>query len=272
MTASPALPGAHGPTGASHVYFDFFGTLVDYDPSVLPETRNAPHEFAVRAGAAISAEGASSLWQRAWTELDEAAESSGRECSMHEIAGRYAGLLAAETTTRDSVGGTGGSPHETQPAHPAHEIDRLVTDYLDAWTSGIRLADSARECLRDLERDHTLAVVSNTHHAPLVPQMLSRFGIAEFFSDVFTSIELGWRKPRPEVFAAVLGAHGASASTAVFVGDNWQADVAGPTAAGMRALYVGKAAPGRVPVTLAEVPALVRGGSSSAPVPAQRGD
>lgn len=227
----------------SHVYFDFFGTLVDYDPSVLPDAANAPHDFALRAGVDISSTQASEWWQQAWTELDTEADRTGRECSMLEIAARYAELLT------DGTGAVDVSDADLQ---------RLVTEYLDAWTAGIRLAAFATECLEDLARDHSLSVVSNTHDADLVPRMLRRFGIEQYFSQVFTSVDLGWRKPHPEIFATVLRHHGIPAGQAAFVGDNWAADVEGAIAAGMAALYVGAPSPGRLPSTLAEIPGLVR--------------
>jgi len=72
----------------THVFFDFFGTLVDYDSSVHP-TPNAPWEFARRAGSKIS-EGASNVcWQRAWDDLNADADRTGREFSMHQVARRY---------------------------------------------------------------------------------------------------------------------------------------------------------------------------------------
>lgn len=235
----------------THVYFDFFGTLVDYDPSVLPTERNAPHEYAVRAGFRVEMAEANALWQSAWAELDDEAHRVGRECTMLQIAGRYAELLA-EAEADEGAGAVRAS--EPGPG----ELERLVAEYLDAWTSGIRIADSAIECLADLARDHTLAVVSNTHDSALVPRMLRRFGLDGFFTDVFTSVDLGWRKPHPEIFRSVLDSHGVAADRAAFVGDNWVADVEGPRAFGMRTYYVGAPEPGRDPVTLAELPALVR--------------
>lgn len=232
----------------THVYFDFFGTLVDYDPSVLPAERNAPHEFAVRAGFRAGETEANLLWQSAWAELDDEAHRVGRECTMLQIAGRYAELLAEA----DDGVARGSEPDQG-------DLERLVAEYLDAWTSGIRIADSASECLTDLARDHTLAVVSNTHDSALVPRMLRRFGLAGFFADVFTSVDLGWRKPHPEIFRSVLDSHSVAADRAAFVGDNWVADIEGPRAFGMRTFYVGDPEPGRDPVTLAELPALVRG-------------
>lgn len=227
----------------THVYFDFFGTLVDYDPSVLPSAGNAPFDFAKRHGCAVTPSEASAAWQRAWTEVDGAAAESGRECSMLDIAARYAELLGGRCTTL---------------APTSEALERLVAEYLDVWTAGIRLADGAVDCLVDLGRDHTLAVVSNTHDAALVPRMLQRFGIAGHFSEVFTSIALGWRKPHPEIFRAVLAHDGIAAGSAAFVGDNWSADVEGPRAIGMRAFYVGASAAERQPVSLTDLPALIR--------------
>lgn len=224
---------------ASHIYFDFFGTLVDYSPSVHPETANAPLAFAARAGLSLDAVSADALWQRAWTELDSEANVSGRECSMLEIAARFSELIGA-------------------PDSASAELSRLVTDYLAAWTANHRLAESVRSCLEDLASDHVLSVVSNTHDAGLVPAQLARFGIDHFFADVFTSIDIGWRKPRREIFDAVLAKHDVSAADAVFVGDNWEADVVGPAAVGMRSFYVGTRGPGRVPVALGELPQRVR--------------
>lgn len=223
----------------SHVYFDFFGTLVDYDPSVHPASFNAPYEFAQRAGLSVTPEEASARWQNAWDELDGRAQRTRRECSMHEIATRYWELIGSPTT------GEG-------------EISRLVDEYLAAWTSGIRLAQHATDCLKDLATDRYLAIVSNTHHPPLVPALVQQFGLGVYISDIVTSIELGWRKPDPRMFEYVLERDGIVARDAVFVGDRWEADVVGPTQAGMTAFYVGAPSQGRIPVTLAELPRLIR--------------
>lgn len=224
----------------SHVYFDFFGTLVDYDPAVHPAGVNAPHRAAHRAGTDVSPERASTLWEAAWTELDERAHRTGRECSMRDIAARFHELIGAPNT-------------------PDQALDTLVDECLAAWTANIRLARDVPACLAALTADgRRLSVVSNTHHPRLVQGLLERFGIADHFAEVFTSVEIGWRKPHPELFQAVLDRDGTTAASAVFVGDNWNADVEGPAGVGMRAFYVGVPAAGREPVTIAELPALIR--------------
>lgn len=228
----------------THVLFDFFGTLVDYDPSVVPSSRNAPHEFALRQGLAVDPTAASALWQEAWAELESRALETGRECSLHEIAHRYAELIGAPLPLGDE------------------SIELLVRDYLDAWTANITLAPAAIECLADLGRDHVLAIVSNAHNAGLVPHMIKKHGIETLFECVITSIETGWRKPSPEIYEIALERLGTTADCVAFVGDTWDADIEGPTAMGMRAFYVGKPRPGREPVTLAELPSLVRGSAT----------
>ncbi|WP_422741991.1 HAD family hydrolase [Mycobacterium sp. WMMD1722] len=221
------------------MFFDFFGTLVDYDPSIHPAAGNAPWDFARRAGVQISEETSNSLWQQSWDDMDADAARSGREHSMHDIAQNYWRAI--------------GSPALTDGA-----IDRLIDEYFQAWTQDVRIAPGARECVADLGTDHTLAIVSNTHDARLVPRLARRFGLYDAMDRVVTSVETGWRKPHPAIFDTALRVCGAAARTTVYVGDNWAADVEGPRALGMPAIYVGTPGDGRAAVPLEDVPAVIR--------------
>ena len=53
-----------------------------------------------------------------------------------------------------------------------------------------------------------------------------------------SSAWVGARKPHPRIFTVALEEAGVSAAEALFVGDTWNADVDGPTAAGMTSLYL----------------------------------
>ena len=55
-------------------------------------------------------------------------------------------------------------------------------------------------------RPHRLAVVTNTHHPTLVPDHLDAMGLSPHIDAVITSVEVGWRKPHPAIYEAVLGA------------------------------------------------------------------
>lgn len=221
------------------VFFDFFGTLVDYDASVHPPGRNAPYEFSRRAGVALARSDSDALWEHCWDELERRADRTGVEHSMHDVANRYWELI--------------GSPRIDDRA-----MDELIAEYLEAWTGDIVLADAAIECVMSLAADHRLTVVSNTHDAALVPSQLRRFGLDDHITAVVTSIEVGWRKPHPNIFRAALAHHGIDPSDAVFVGDDWRADVEGPRRAGMTSFFVGEPAENRPAVSLRELPELIR--------------
>jgi putative hydrolase of the HAD superfamily len=63
-------------------------------------------------------------------------------------------------------------------------------------------------------------------------------GISEFPRDlsIVVSAEVGWRKPAPEFFAAVVDAIGVSPNEILMVGDDEENDVAAARAAGLRAV------------------------------------
>lgn len=223
----------------THVFFDFFGTLVDYEPSVHPPIRNAPLDFARRAGVEIAEAVSNAKWQRVWDELDADAQRTGREFSMREVAQRYWRSIGAPTLVSEST-------------------DALIDEYLDAWTANVVTAAGALECVTDLASDHTLAIVSNTHDSRLVPRLARKFGFHSSISRVVASVDVGWRKPHPTIFRTALREFDVSPREAVFVGDNWTADVEGPRRVGMSAIYVGRPTEEREAVALEEVPQIVR--------------
>jgi len=223
---------------ARYVFFDFFGTLVDYDPSIHPRY-NAPLAFARRAASDISEDTSDACWQQAWDALDAEAARTGREFTMQQVARRYWRAIGS-------------------PSLSTNAIETLIAEYLDAWSAEVAPAAHALDCVTDLASDHGLAVVSNTHAPWLVPGLIRRFGLHRAIDHVITSVDVGWRKPHRGIFDAALKACDATATEVVFVGDNWEADVAGPRELGMSTVYVGRAAVGRPGASLRELPEVVR--------------
>lgn len=88
-----------------------------------------------------------------------------------------------------------------------------------------------------------LCVVSNFDHAPTARGLLEKFEIAGFFEQVVISEEVGWRKPHRKIFETALRKLDVSASEAVFVGDNPEADVTGSAGCGMDAVWVKRNGP-----------------------------
>lgn len=63
-------------------------------------------------------------------------------------------------------------------------------------------------------------------------------GISHRIDAVITSVEVGWRKPHPAIFAESLRRLGIASADAVFVGDSHGPDYLGPRAAGIDAFLI----------------------------------
>jgi putative hydrolase of the HAD superfamily len=85
-------------------------------------------------------------------------------------------------------------------------------------------------------------VLSN--HVWELPDICRSHGWIPPLSDVLTSARLGVEKPHPESYAAAIAAAGCEPAEILFVGDTYEADVAGPERAGMQALLVRRPHPG----------------------------
>jgi putative hydrolase of the HAD superfamily len=79
-------------------------------------------------------------------------------------------------------------------------------------------------------------VLSN--HVWELPEICHAHGLLPPLTEVLTSARLGVEKPHPEAYAAAISAAGCAAGEILFVGDTYEADVAGPERAGMQALLV----------------------------------
>jgi len=78
-----------------------------------------------------------------------------------------------------------------------------------------------------------LGVLSDSEHpVSVLTERLSRFGVAELFSTVVSSIDLGWTKPDPACYLAALSAMKLPAGEVAFVGHD-AVELAGAAAVGM---------------------------------------
>jgi len=118
----------------------------------------------------------------------------------------------------------------------------LIYEILDAeqlvWDQAARPEPEAVEILAWLAtRGIKRAICSN---APFPAEMMLRQvrtnGLAGMVDAVIFSSQIGRRKPAPEAYRAALEAVGASADSALFVGDRVREDYEGPRSLGMRAV------------------------------------
>ena len=86
------------------------------------------------------------------------------------------------------------------------------------------------------ERGVRQLVLSN--HVWELPGICRALGLVPPLAEVLSSARLGVEKPHPLAYRAAIAAAGCSAGEVLFVGDTYEADVAGPQRAGMQALLV----------------------------------
>jgi putative hydrolase of the HAD superfamily len=79
-------------------------------------------------------------------------------------------------------------------------------------------------------------VLSN--HVWELPEICHAHGLLPPLTEILTSARLGVEKPHPEAYSAAIEAAGCAPGEILFVGDTYEADVAGPERAGMQALLI----------------------------------
>lgn len=203
----------------THVYFDFFGTLVDYSKSPTGGNHERSHAVLVNHGAELGYHEYLGEWEAATSRFVEHANASLDEFSM------YAFCMAFLTTHL--------------PSAPTQQmVVELRDTYLEEWSAGVVFIPGVQDMLEDLASRYRLAVVSNTHHAKLVRGLLREGGMASFFPEVVTSVEHGRRKPCPSIYRHALSVTGGEPDAATFVGDSFLQDYSGARGAGLHALLI----------------------------------
>ncbi|MFK3982276.1 HAD family hydrolase [Micromonospora sp. NPDC050397] len=216
----------------SHILFDFFGTLVDYNASRTEQGYPKSHALVRQLGADLSYPEFLAAWTITSEEFDLLSDADDREFSMTQVGTAFLAIALGR---------------RPEPA----EVEAMVRTYVDEWNSGVSYPAGVAGLVRDLAVDHRLAVVTNTHQPDLVPDHLDAMGLLPHFDAVITSVEVGWRKPHPTIYDTALRTLGIDASAAVFVGDSYGPDWLGPERAGMTSFLID---PGRH----ADVPAARR--------------
>lgn len=117
----------------------------------------------------------------------------------------------------------------------------LAASFQEERWAGFALFHDTIATLESLARRYRLALVTNGL-AALQHKKIKRAGFAPQFRAVVISGELGTGKPEPLMFATALERLGVPPQNAVMAGDDLQGDVAGAQRAGIKAVWVQRAA------------------------------
>jgi len=145
------------------------------------------------------------------------------------------------------------------------DIDTAFSIYTDSYERGVACFPDVVPMLERLARDTRLGVITNGNREQQYKK-LERTALGKFFDTVVTPEACGAAKPDPRIFAEACRRAGVAAADAIYVGDNWDIDVVGSRAAGLKAIWINRDTvphreiPADVSVieTLSDLPALVK--------------
>lgn len=201
----------------THLFFDFFGTLVHFQPNVkrAPRTVHRLRQLGIEVdeGRFITE------FSKASTHLESEACKTGVEFTMEQMFEQYF------RTSKSSI-----------PPQP--ELAALGWDFCMDWSDEVTYIEGSRELLQDLGRRYRLSIVSNTHSKDLVKFHLEQKGLSRFFDDIVLSVEWGRRKPCRSIFENALSRRGVAPEKAIFIGDSLDPDWKGPRAVGMNSILI----------------------------------
>jgi putative hydrolase of the HAD superfamily len=200
------------------VLFDFFGTLVDYEPDRANLRYPRSHDLLVGWGHDLTYDEFVEQWDLVSTRLEALTAESHQEFSMGDVARAFADTLP-------------------QPL-PADQQVHLSATFLAEWQNHLRSVPGAVPMVSRLARSFRLGIISNTHDAGMVPELLETFDIADKFEIVVLSVEHTFRKPHPSIYRNAVDQLGCDPSKVAFAGDSYEADFQGPQAAGMTAYLI----------------------------------
>ncbi len=159
------------------------------------------------------------------------AQSPELQSDMEESGGRDKGEFWMRHARR----------HLEQLQIPDEDIDRVSEALMERFKNGYQPVDrvfpDAPQVLRALrEQGYRLGLVSNRHD-PL-DELAEALDLAWAFEFTLAAGQVGWWKPDPRLLQRAVEIAGCEPEQALYVGDNYFADVIGARAAGMPAILV----------------------------------
>ena len=213
------------------VFFDLFDTLVRFERHRLPEIEiggkrvrsTAGHLHAVLADhvPGMTLERTYAGLQASWQEAERLRAIDHREVSARERFTHFFRHLELDAA-----------------ALPAGLDVALIDAHRRELAKAATFPAHHRPLLERLARSHQLAVVSNLDYTPTALAILESGGVRDLFAAIVVSDEVGWRKPRADIFQAALQRTGAEPMRTLFVGDRADIDVAGAIGVGMDAAWI----------------------------------
>jgi len=202
------------------VFFDFYNTLVGYDPPREELEARVLKDFGIE----VSPE----AFRRPLVIADEfiyqehARSPLGKRSKQETMAlyAQYQGIVLKEAGIE-----------------PSKELIAGILGKMQKINFKLVLFDDVMPALTHLrELGLILGLISNVDR-DITPNC-RELGLSALLQVVVTSQEVGFNKPQPEIFREALKQAGVKSSEAIYVGDQHRIDVVGANEAGMRGILL----------------------------------
>jgi FMN phosphatase YigB (HAD superfamily) len=202
------------------VIFDFIGTLASVKNYSLEASKLKLHKAIVKAGFRVSVD----RFMDAYTTAHE----------KYRVI-RYDELVEVTNAVwiSDALNCLG---FRTKPEDPRVKLAVIV--FFEDYLHSLELNPCAKDLLAEVAKSCKLGLISNFTFAPVIHAGLRKLGIAEFFSAILVSEDVGWRKPNKKIFQEALKKLGATAQETAYIGDSPKEDIRGAADTGMRTIFV----------------------------------
>jgi len=117
-------------------------------------------------------------------------------------------------------------------------LSRMLSTHTEQIIQMMEFPESHRLLLEACHERYRIGMISNFDHATTVYGVLDRQGVRDLFEEILISAEVGWRKPRREIFQATLDRMQIDPADALFIGDRQEIDVVGAKQIGMAAVWL----------------------------------
>jgi len=119
--------------------------------------------------------------------------------------------------------------------------DDMVEAHMKGLASCVEFPEANKQTLlRTKGKGYRMAIVSNFDYAPTACKLIDKFGIGELFESIVISEDVGWRKPKDLIFRKSLSELGIEPGDALFIGDNFEADIKGSRGVGMDGAWINR--------------------------------
>jgi putative hydrolase of the HAD superfamily len=124
--------------------------------------------------------------------------------------------------------------------HTNRELaEQLATIFYEERRASQELFPETETVLHELHSTYKLGILTNG--APdLQREKIERGGLAHYFDAIVVSGEVGFGKPHPAVFNAVLEQLAVPAHATLMVGDNLERDILGASQSGLKGIWINR--------------------------------